>query len=78
MNKENPQSQLIEHTLSEMYKMFKDIKEGKQPKMSASLEKLSVELKNVDATTMKEEDVKNWIKKVSSEVLNLSDEDKKE
>jgi hypothetical protein len=70
-NKDN-QSQLINFTLQELTRIINDVRSGKEPQMSPTLQKLAEEMEAVKDSKrqMTEEEVKQWTDKIIEKVYN--------
>ena len=68
----NAQDKIIEFTVSELTRVLKDLKAGREPKMSKQMEKLADAMEQVSDsnTKMSEEQIKEWTEKLSEEILN--------
>jgi cytochrome c553 len=75
MSTQNPQDQLLGFAMKELSKVLQDLKEGKQPEMSSSMEKLASELEMATEKkkNMTEEEIKNWAQRIAAEVSKLED-----
>lgn len=70
-NKDN-QNQLINFTLQELASIIGDVRAGKEPQMSPTLQKLAEEMEAVKDSKrqMTEEEVKRWTDKIMEKVYN--------
>jgi cytochrome c553 len=75
MSTQNPQDQLLGLAMKELTKVLQDLKEGKQPEMPSSMEKLASELEMAtdQKKNMTEEEIKNWAQRIAAEVSKLED-----
>lgn len=66
--------ELVNLTLNELKKMIQDVREGKQPKMPSSIERIAFELEktNKQKTNMSDEEIKAWADNLASEVSKLN------
>lgn len=68
-NMPNPREQLINLAISELTKVFQDLREGKEPKISPEIEKLTVSLEQSN-TKMSEEQVNNFAEQLIKDLSN--------
>ncbi len=67
------QDKLIQFCIKELGKALQDVKQGKEPKMSSSMQKIADELDNVNDTykNMTEEEVKNFAEKLLKDISEM-------
>jgi hypothetical protein len=75
MDTRNPQDRLLGVAMKELGKVLQDLKEGKQPQMSSSMQRLASELETTteNKKNMSEEELKVWAERIAVEVTNLED-----
>lgn len=74
MSNQNPQDKLIDFALTELAKVLQDMKEGKEPQMSSSMQKLASELENnTKKSKMSETEVKDFAERLIKQISNLED-----
>jgi hypothetical protein len=71
----NSQDQLINLAMKELSKVLQDMKQGKTPEMSSTMEKLSAELESVNdkKAKMSEEEIKNFAEKLVKQISKLEE-----
>lgn len=76
MSTNNPQDKLINLAMQELSRVLQDLRQGKNPEMSSSVQKLASELEmaNENHNKMSEEDVKQWAARIATEVSKLGDQ----
>lgn len=72
---QNPQDQLLGFAMQELSKVLQDLKEGKQPEMSSSMQRIASELEmaNEKKKSMSEDEIKAWAERIAAEVSKLED-----
>jgi hypothetical protein len=75
MTTNNPQDKLINFAMSELTKVLQDVKQGKVPEMSATMQKLAskLEMANETRKTMTDEEVKTFAETLVQEISNLDE-----
>jgi len=75
MANNNSQDQLINLAMKELSKVLQDMKQGKAPEMSSTMEKLSEELESVNdkRKTMSEEEIKNFAETLVKQISKLEE-----
>ena len=75
MTTKNSQDQLIDLAMKELTKVLQDLKQGKEPSMSETMQKLSAELETVSEKkkVMSDQEIQEWAARIANEVSNLDD-----
>lgn len=73
MSDKKPQEELISFAMKELTKVLEDVKKGKTPVMSPSMETLASELEKID-TMMSDEELDKWAERMQHITKNDEEE----